>query len=828
MLHRDLLLIALVVASLPVAPLARAQEPDATQAPVETPEDDDRELPTIDQMELPPSFGRLMKGPAVDWIVMHNKKVIEVEPVFPRPGALEDIDQRAKKAMRKAGDPPETEEAKTRRLALSYLPVTLLEGEERDYKLHVRFINYIVYYEDMMLKRIDLLLDERQVRRAYELISALEERQDNWPGVSARKDRVLFIEAAVRLDEGQPQHALALLEALLEKNPKYPGLEAQFGTVGEALISRALEGADPRAARYFLRRVARRYPNHKVVKDWTARLMQRTRELADRAAATERRGDVEAALDIAEEAARTWPDLPEVLPVYNRLTNRYQRLRAGVVELPGGTDETTPIVLSPAGMRRRWLTQTPLFEPARMENKSVRYDSNFFMEWDPTELGHSVLFRLRPWRASGDSQPFLTAASLAEALALRLNPHSAWFDARFSAAVESLEVRSPYELAVRFQQVPLRPEALFAFTLPPAGAAGEEAVDPRSTSAASAAAPAAVTWLFQFHAVDDRRAVYRRAVPENSTASGDRHVAEIIEVRYDSYEKAIQGLLRGEVSILPRVPVSAYRSLAARAEFFAQQYALPTTHLLQFNPRTRALSARTLRRALVYALNRRQILDDVFLRESGKELGRQTSAPFATTSYAYFRKVEPHKFDPALAYSLAKTAEKELAGKFPPLKLLSSAEPEIQAAADRIVEQWRAIGIEVSRQVAPAAGLNDAHDDWDVIYRTASLAEPLTDLWPFLALGNSTEAGALAHLPTWLRQELLDLDRVGDWKSAADLLHYLHRQFWAEVHLIPLWEIDDVMVYRKHVRGVPDRPVEPYQRIERWKVEPWFTREPPT
>jgi hypothetical protein len=210
------ILAALVTLIIP-APLARAQAPDADETPADAPEDDDgRNLPSIDQMELP-SFERLMKGPAVDWIVLHTKKVIEVEPVFPRPGTLPEIDQKVKQAMRKAGDPPESEEAKQKRLALSYLPVTLLEGEERDYKLHVRFISSIVYYEEMMLKRIDQLLDDRKVRQAYELISALENRQDAWPGVAARKDRVLFIEAAVRLDERQPQHALALLEALLEK-----------------------------------------------------------------------------------------------------------------------------------------------------------------------------------------------------------------------------------------------------------------------------------------------------------------------------------------------------------------------------------------------------------------------------------------------------------------------------------------------------------------------------------------------------------------------------------------------------------------------------------
>src|SRR5262249_38106720 len=147
--------------------------------------------------------------------------------------------------------------------------------------------------------------------------------------------------------------------------------------------------------------------------------------------------------------------------------------------------------------------------------------------------------------------------------------------------------------------------------------------------------------------------------------TADRHVAEITEVRYDSHEKAIQGLLRGEVSFLPRVPAATARALSGRKEFFTQKYALPTTRLLQFNPHNRALAARTLRRALVYALDRRRILDEVFLQESSGKLGRLTSAPWPTTSYAYNRRreCEPHKFDAALAFSLAKSAEKELGSK---------------------------------------------------------------------------------------------------------------------------------------------------------------------
>src|SRR5262249_2066953 len=177
----------------------------AEESPVEEPAgDDEPPLPTIDKMELP-SFQQLMKGPALDWIVMHSKKVLVVEPVYPRPGTLEDIDQKVKKLLRKSGDPPENDMAKRKRLAAYYLHITWLEGEERDYKLPVKFIKEIVYYEALMLRRIDQLLDERKVRQAYELLTALEERQESWPGVAHRKQRLLLTEAAVRLDEREPQ-----------------------------------------------------------------------------------------------------------------------------------------------------------------------------------------------------------------------------------------------------------------------------------------------------------------------------------------------------------------------------------------------------------------------------------------------------------------------------------------------------------------------------------------------------------------------------------------------------------------------------------------------
>jgi len=94
-----------------------------------------------------------------------------------------------------------------------------------------------------------------------------------------------------------------------------------------------------------------------------------------------------------------------------------------------------------------------------------------------------------------------------------------------------------------------------------------------------------------------------------------------------------------------------------------------------------------------------------------------------------------------------------------------------------------------------------------------------------LTLSASTATQAVAHLPAWLRRDLLQLDRVGDFQSAQRALHRLHRSLWAEVYLVPLWEVEDQLVVRKTVRNVPESPLGTYQGIDGWRVEPWYARE---
>ena len=304
-------------------------------------------------------------------------------------------------------------------------------------------------------------------------------------------------------------------------------------------------------------------------------------------------------------------------------------------------------------------------------------------------------------------------------------------------------------------------------------------------------------------------------------------MAEVIERRFPNYELALQSLLRGELTMLPRIPVWMIRDLEPRKEFFTQPYALPTTHLLLMNHRRPVLKLRSFRRALVYALDRAKILEEVYLKEAPGDLGRLTSAPWATKSYATSPFVSPHQYDSSLAFSLAHTAGRELKTELPKLKLVCSSDPEHVAACQAIAAAWKRIKVETELVIlGPGDPAPDpVSDDWDLVYRTETLAEPAFELAHLLNLSPSTSVDNYRHLAAWLRRDLLDLDRAGDWNSATQILHRLHRQLWAEVELIPLWEIDDRFVCRRNVRNMPDRPLRPYQGIDRWKIEPYYTRE---
>ena len=812
--------------------------PAAAQDEEETP------LPTLGEMKTQiPTMEELLTGDPVDWIILKSnlkkgdeRDVLVVQPVYPRPGTIqkmaeerENLKLSAKRPKQEAGETDEEYQTRLARLLdeATFLTVSLPEDptdtdpdSAAEYRLNVaRNVDQIVHSEDLMLMRTDILLNEKELDKAFELLLVVQRRVPGWPGYTNRRNRLLFEEAKLRMEEGQLEEALAFFEELHLLDKAYSGLREELGKVIDALIKRAEDSGELRQARYFLLRLRGHDASHPVAVRWTEGFSKQTEELIRKASIEQAAGRHAEAFTLATEAAGVWPPHPQLKSSYDRIADRYQVLSVGVPRLAG---DASPFFLpTDADRRLESLLATDLFQLRGFDQASF-YESPVFEEWIPADLGRKLVFTLRRRRASWESNPVLTSEQVVRSIGDRLKQSSPYYDERLASFVSSMEVRSPQEFVLNFSSVPVRPQALFQFpvrqTAVPAAAADGHG---------SALGSDAMSKRFVVHERTDDHITFRRAIPQADRLSSYR-VEEIVERKYPTSEKLVQALLRGDVSVLPRPPLWFVDDFLSDDRFFLEQYGVPTTHVLQFNPESKPLRNAEFRRALAQILDRQKILAETVLHDPEAIRGRVVSAPFPRSSYGYdsgyddeLKESGADSRDLPLAFSLIKFSEKRFGGSLPELTMVCEPGEVILAAAEQLVAQWAQLGIKV--RIVP--GTEETPKDWDIVYRTVRMAEPVTDLWPFLTMKPDARVEDLEHLPDWLRQQLIELEQSVDFNSSVRMLRGLHFRLNELVHVIPLWEVDDVIVIRKNIQGFPPRLVDPYHNVEKWKVGAWYSTE---
>ncbi len=513
--------------------------------------------------------------------------------------------------------------------------------------------------------------------------------------------------------------------------------------------------------------------------------------------------------------------------------DRYQRLHVGVV-VPRDDERNERLLHSSALNRRRSLTELRFFEPDRIFDGGAHYRTRFCERWEPLNLGRRLQFDLRTGRQAWESQPVITAPDIAEVLAQRLDAAHPSYDERFASYTDAIVVHSPYSFSIEFRHVPAKPDALLTVPVLAEAHETQEAIDGEELTSVSVEADREIAQGFTL--LDDTQAgVSFRRVDDEADGLAQYHVAEIHEHTYADSDDVVRALQRGDVSLAAHLPAWEIDRLrkdeASLRDFFVQPMALPVTHVLQFHPRSLSLQIREYRRALAYALNRPALIEEYLLRGASSDLARTVDGPFPSTSYATSALVRRRPYDPMAAVALLMAARQQLGGELPPLKMIVPTDPVIRSVAEAMVKSWERFGVTVQIEDPPVGPLlgdaDTAEPAWDMAYRTVQMAEPVTDLWPFLTFADRARVEDLDAFPDWLRQEIIGLDQLSDWNAAVEATRRLHEHLSAEMHLIPLWEVDEYLVYRKNIRGVPPAPVHPYQRVDGWVVETWYPTDTP-
>ena len=839
------------------------------------------ELPRLSELPIPEADA-LLRADAddkeFDWVVLKatddaDRRVAVVNPIFPRPDTLAKQDAEYKKLENsRPQNAKEREQRATRLKSLKRLIFTL-PGDLTEYAVPVEQVDQILYFEDLMLLRVDKLLEANDFRTAYELLLRVETEIPSWDKSIPRFERLLMVEAAQRAESGEIYAALALLEEVFQRNNKNPELPDRVGAIVSPMIDAAINAEDFRKAHYLIDRIKKLFPEHPTALAAKNKLLQSSTALLDTAAADFSARRFSNAAELARRAELIWPTEGNSRAAYTQYFARHQTLRVGINEFSGQGVHPAPLEFRE---RLRELVEADLFEPSSADELTY-FRSGFFEIWDPTDLGREVVFTLRETRPAWQSQPLFSAASVADAIGHRINVESPLYNSRLASFISEVSVRSPSQLRIRFSRVPLSIESLLRFpvtsnsapapatepTINPQAAPGTTATATATTATDSAApatapqpnTPVVVSTRFKQTVATELDTRWERTVPEpDGFDSGKYHVAEIHERRFADRSNMIQAFIRGDIDCIPHLLPTEIDSFKASSHQVIP-YALPMTHVIVFNPLSERITNAQLRRALSFAVNRDGILRSTVLQDTEARHGRPTSAAWNLRSYATEPRQQPPAFNLRLAYALRFAAESQLKIaeltkltdaaraeasknkinfdsedfrkktkvdyiKLPRLRFVVEPDPVASAAAQRIITYWQKIGFEIDVIPGDRPGQPLPDSDWDLCYRQVRMEEPLFELWPVLTNDPTLDMKRLQLFPDWMRQELVGLDYAASFVDAQEKLFRIHNHIAAQAFLIPLWEVDDYAVFRKNVSGIPPKLMSTYHNVERWIIRP--------
>ncbi len=672
--------------------------------------------------------------------------------------------------------------------------VRLVDQPAQTFAVEWRHVDQLVLFEDRVLTQAGLLVDQRQFDSAYEVLNFLQLTYPRTTGLAELSQRFLHEQAKSELEQKHDRAALALFLELAGKQPTRPGLSDELAELVDRLIDASVEKHDPAAGRQFVASFLGHYPQHARITEWRKRFAAAGRERLEsaRRALAEQRPAV--ARQALKEALALVPDLQDAQPVIDQLGAGVAAVAIGVRTPPRDQPALAPLqrLLDPAARRDNRLLERSLIELVGIGADGGNYrplvgklerDLNGNLSWQlPT---------------SGDLTGFDVARQLAQLADPRRHTTSAW-----SMVLDSLSVHDVFRVDAKLRAAHVLPEALIARPMGLAASSPSTAfsaqVHPYTAGRRSAQQLS--------YRLDPRYEPRTETTPLDLTAHW-----------FEDDAAAANALLRGTVDLLDYVPPWEIDEWTARRDFAVEPYRVPTMHLLIVNRTHPWLRARSFRRALIYALDRNDMLAKLVLR--GKKLpGAEVhNGPFPRgvdgsdpLGYAFNPLLKPRPYDPGMAgtlLGLTQTATNDAR----PLRFRFPSTPVARLAARAIAQQWKALGVSVELDELPAGDAGWS-DPGDVLYAEVSMSEPLVDARTLLG------PGSIAGGNVYVTQALEQLDRVTEWSEARRVLQLIQQLVYDDATLIPLWQLNDhyVRSTRLNMRGA--RPMTLYQHVEQWQV----------
>ncbi|TWT35649.1 Bacterial extracellular solute-binding proteins, family 5 Middle [Posidoniimonas corsicana] len=680
------------------------------------------------------------------------------------------------------------------------LVVRLLDQPTKDYEISWSDIQDVRLYEQMLISEASQLTKQKKFNDAFDYFAFLNKNYKNLPGLEQATAQYLQANALDAFQKKEYDQALAILLSLYDRNPQAGGIGRAVDTVANRIIQDYVGANNLRAARDVLDVVEKQFRDAdlQVVSSWRARFKQNATDRVREGAGSLRDGDYRQARDAAFDALAILPDHPLANELLRRVTEKYPTMSVGVRTM--APRDLEPRIDSTASLRagrvaRRTITELSGYSPeggvytcpvgrVSLDDSGAALHFGFTEErakQTPYELARWLLRASTP----GGSQAVAPLPSLVS-----------------SVAVDQLTG----SLTLELQRPHVRPDAMLRLSsLREAGIA-----PPR----VSFTVGESTDGLSQFICSDP-----------------DAPIAELEERYLADDGEALTALSRGDVKLIDRLMPWQLAAVRRDRSLAVGKYELPTVHVLIPTHRNPLLDARPLRRAMLYAINREKILNELILG-GRSELGFQVvSGPFPAgvslsdpIRYGYNDGVEPRPYDPrlgallsALSWSQAQRAEhgkEDPADRpFPTLRLAHNSDPVARTACQSIQMQLKAAGVPIEVVELSEVELLSDEPDFDLRYAELAVWEPLVDAVTLLG-----PEGVAGRCSDPMVAALKRLDDARNWVEVGEALRGVHALAAGDLPVLPLWQTVNFYAYRRDLKGPTESCVSLYQTLEGWQL----------
>jgi ABC-type transport system substrate-binding protein len=665
-------------------------------------------------------------------------------------------------------------------------------------KFAVPWVNVadIRFFESLVLAEADVKVKEGRFDEAQAYFLFLEKNHKDTPGLSASIENLLYVQVGAAFRAQRYDEALALLVELYGRNPARQGVSTAYERVTAELVKGHIAAGRYAAARGLLRNLGERYPATKTttVATYETQLTEQAAALLAQATAAKAASKPREAYEAVHKAIALWPTLAGASELARSLHQEYPVIAVGVISPLTGP--ATHRLDDWAANRTSRLVATPLAAPSA---DGAAYSSPLG-ELARGEDPRQVTLKLRDDLKWATPPRKLGGQDIVRCLLAAADPKHAQYDPLWASVIGGVTA-GVSEVRIDF----LRPQPLpEAWLVRPIWWDGGPAT--------------CGPYQLESHAGGQSRFIRQ---PGYFAAAGIQ-VAEITERTYPGTTAALAALKRGEISLIDRVSPWDVAAASATSGVSVRRYAAPTVHVLIPNPNKPLVASRTMRRALLYSIDRDGILRRGLVGGLDLPGCEVISGPLPRGAaddrfaYGYDAKIEPRPYEPGTGLLLAQLAIGETLGANkspPPLVLAYPAEPVSRAACQSIARQLKLLNLQVTLKEAKPGEL-PALADCDLLYAELAIREPVVDAWRLLG-----PAGMAGSCSPAMLLALRQVEAAVSKQEAAAKLQAVHRLAAAELPVIPLWQLAEHFAVHTSVQGVAERPGSLYEGVEKWQAE---------